>query len=249
MFGQKIGLEYSSEWRPAPFSDPRFWALVGTTALILIVPLLRKCDLWIEELCLLTLAFGLAIQHERLLFLFGILAMPVLCRLLGSAWEGYEPERDRRILNAIVIALTAIPIVWAFPSARNLTAEMNEQNPVKALGFINQSGLSGRMLNEYVYGGYLIWAAPDHKVFIDGRADVFEWTGVLADYTNWMSLQLDPEFLLDKYRIDFCLLSQGSSTSRIMRLLAGWKPVYSDNMSIVFARVSARDAGRSRTST
>ena len=32
------------------------------------------------------------------------------------------------------------------------------------------------MLNEYVYGGYLIWAAPENPVFVDGRADIFEWT-------------------------------------------------------------------------
>ena len=27
----------------------------------------------------------------------------------------------------------------------------------------------------------LMWAAPEYPVFIDGRTDVFEWTGVLRD--------------------------------------------------------------------
>jgi hypothetical protein len=29
-------------------------------------------------------------------------------------------------------------------------------------------------LNGYIFGGYLIWAAAEDPVFVDGRADVFE---------------------------------------------------------------------------
>ena len=47
--------------------------------------------------------------------------------------------------------------------------------------FIQASHLSGPMLNDYNFGGYLIWAAPEHPVFIDGRTDVYEWSGVLGD--------------------------------------------------------------------
>jgi hypothetical protein len=33
-------------------------------------------------------------------------------------------------------------------------------------------------LNDYIFGGYLIWAAPEYRAFVDGRADVFECTGL-----------------------------------------------------------------------
>lgn len=239
MFGQKTGLEYSSEWQPAAPSDPRLWALIACAALIVLVPLLRTLKLRLEELWLVALTFGLCIQHERLLFVFGIVNMPILCRLLASAWDGYEPSRDSKTLNATMIALAAIPVLLGFPSRRDLVAQIEKQNPVKGLDFINRAGLSGRMLNEYVYGGYLIWAAPNRKVFVDGRADVFEWTGVLDDYTKWISLQTDPKDILEKYNIDFCLLSQASPMARVVRLLPGWKSVYSDQMSLVFVRSAA----------
>ena len=61
------------------------------------------------------------------------------------------------------------------------------------------------------YGGYLIWAVPEHPVFLDGRGDVFEWAGVLGD-----NLQVGDNFkaiptrFSIKYGINFCLLSRGS---------------------------------------
>jgi hypothetical protein len=90
------------------------------------------------------------------------------------------------------------------------------------------------MLNDWAFGGYLIWAAPDHPVFIDGRGDVFEWTGVMSDFGRWALLQDDPRVLLDKYKIDFCVLSPDAPMSHVMPLLSGWRTVYSDNMATIF---------------
>ena len=92
------------------------------------------------------------------------------------------------------------------------------------------------MLNEYVYGGYLIWTAPEYPVFIDGRSDVFEWSGVLGDLTQWETLQADPRQLLDKYHISFCLLARKSPMTTVMALVPGWKLAYEDNNSVIFTR-------------
>jgi hypothetical protein len=91
------------------------------------------------------------------------------------------------------------------------------------------------MLNEWVYGGYLIWAAPEHPVFIDGRGDVFAWSGVLNDFGKWATLERDPRELLEKYGIDFCLISRDSPMGRVLPLI-GWRPIYSDELSVIFIR-------------
>jgi hypothetical protein len=185
------------------------------------------------------LGFELAVQHERMVFLFGILAMPVLCRLLAAAWNRRQPNRNRILLNAVVITIATWVIVQRFPSSRELTEQVNKGNPVNALNFVRRSGLSGRMLNDYNFGGYLIWAAPERKVFADGRADVYEWSGVLKDYAKFINLLEDPGILLDKYHIDYCLLDRNAPISRLMQLSPGWKSVYSDEMSMVFVRSAA----------
>ena len=102
--------------------------------------------------------------------------------------------------------------------------------------FIKAHHLSGPMLNEWVFGGYLIWAAPEHPVFIDGRGDVFEWAGVVDEFGKWATLQTDPNALLDKYGIRFCLLSRESHMATVLQLLPGWKQIYSDNVSVILAR-------------
>ncbi len=92
------------------------------------------------------------------------------------------------------------------------------------------------MLNEYAYGGYLSWALPEQKVFIDGRADVYAWAGVFEDYGKWATLRDDPNRLLDKYGIDWCLLSKSSPLARVMSYLPGWSERYSDSQVVIFAR-------------
>ena len=92
------------------------------------------------------------------------------------------------------------------------------------------------MLNEYVFGDYLIWALPEEKVFIDGNADIFDWTGVLEAYGRWATLQEDPRILLDKYHIRFCLISKDAPMTQVLPYLPGWRKVYADDVSAVFVR-------------
>ena len=240
---QQVQMHSVSEWLPPRFDNVRALALLAVTALILLVPLLRCVELTIQELLMLGFAFGLAIQHERILFVFGIIATPILCRLLATAWDQYEPDKDRPLVNATLCGIALILLVWSFPRRGQLERQVEANNPVKAVQFITQSRLSGRMLNEYVFGGYLIWAAPQHKVFVDGRGDVFEWTGVLTDYGKLMTLQEDPNLVLDKYDISFCILSREAPMTHVFPLIAGWKVVYSDAQASVFMRTTI-DQGR-----
>lgn len=238
MTTEKLNIAAVSEWQPLAADDVRAWALLGVAALIFLLPLLRRIDLRFQELLLVALGFGLAAQHQRMVFLFAILAAPVLCRLLSDIWDQYEPDRDGLLLNAVVMALAALALGLGFPSSRNLAQQVNNANPEQALEFIKHAGLSGRMLNEYVYGGYMIWAAPEQKVFIDGRADLYDPSGVLAAYGRWATLQEDPRLLLERYGIRLCLLSKNHPMAHVMPLLAGWRVVYSDSGSVLFARQS-----------
>lgn len=236
---QAVQMNAVLEWQPPRFDEMRGLGLLAVTALILLVPLLRRTRLTVQELVFLALGFGLAAQHERMLFVFGILSAPILCRLLADCWDHYEPDRDRPGTNAAVVATLLCVMVGSFPNRQQILEQVEKNNPTKAVEFFNRSGLSGNMLNEYVYGGYLIWAAPQQKVFVDGRGDVFEWTGVLQEYGQWVTLQTDPNILLDKYRIRFCFLSSDAPVSRILSLLPGWTKVYSDEMTAIWAKSGA----------
>jgi hypothetical protein len=236
MLNQSTGLASVDEWQALKLDDVRALGMLAVAAFIFLWTLVRRAVLYLDELVLFGLGFGMAARHHRMLFVFGVLAAPILCRLLSNAWDRYEPARDRWSANAVMMLLASIVVAFSFPGPAELESQVKKDNPTQAVEYIRRTGLSGRMLNEYVHGGYLIWALPEHKVFMDGRADVYEWTGVLSEFAAWAQLRSDPKILLDKYRVDFCLMSKGAPMSRVMQYLPGWKMIYSDELSVIFAR-------------
>jgi hypothetical protein len=92
------------------------------------------------------------------------------------------------------------------------------------------------MMHDYMWGGYLAWALPEHKVFIDGRGDIYDWAGVLARYRDWATVAADPQRLLDDYAIRFCLLPIAAQESYVIAHLRGWKKLYSDDVAVIFVR-------------
>jgi hypothetical protein len=236
MLDPAMGFNPVSEWQPLQFSDGRSFAFLGVLGCIFLLVIVRRTELLWRELLVLAVGVWLAASHVRMLFVFGILTAPILSRLISTSWDGYDAKRDHPLPNAAFITISTLVAFLAFPNHRNLKTQVEEHSPVKAVDFIRTQHLSGPMLNEWVFGGYLIWAAPEHPVFIDGRGDVFEWAGVVDEFGKWAQVQTNPNRLLDKYQISFCVLSRESPMIVVLRLLPGWKQVYSDNVSVVFIR-------------
>lgn len=236
MFHQKLNLTAVSEWQQPDFSDPRSLSFLLISAVILFIPVLRPVDIHLRELILLIMGVYLALHHERMLFVFGILAAPVLCRLLAGAWDNYHLANDRIAPNALIIAISLVISLVAFPADSALGRQVVQSNPVEALQFLSRSGLKGNLLNEYVNGGFLIWAAPGRKVFIDGRADIYDPAGTMAEYGRWLALQTDSSTFLSSHDIQLCLLARDSPAARLMSRLEGWRRVYSDESYFVLAK-------------
>lgn len=234
MFRQPLNVGQVQEWQPLLATTPRGAGLLVILLAVAVILIYLRRQLELHEIVLLTIATWFALSHQRMAFVFGILAAPVVSRLLSPYWDRYEAAHDLPAANAfMVIAATAIAIA-AFPRQSFLLEQVQKNNPAGAADYVRTHALTGHMLNEWTAGGYLVWALPDHPDFIDGRGDIFEETGVLADYSRWALLQSDPRGLLEKYHIDFCLLTSGSPMSHVLPLLPGWKAVYSDDRSVVF---------------
>jgi hypothetical protein len=221
-------------------NDPRGLGLVAILAVVFLVLMLRRSEaLFLNELALLAAGALLALSHRRMTFVFGILAAPIISRLLASFWHRYDPEKDLPFANAALIASAALVAFFAFPSRPALAKQVDAGSPVKAVEYIKANHLPGNMLNAYGYGGYMVWALPEHPDFVDGRADLFEWAGVLTEFGKWAMLQSDPNALLDKYQVGFCVLDRNSPMTRVLPLLRNWKEVYADDASVIFVRTAA----------
>ncbi|MGC1363791.1 MAG: hypothetical protein WA826_21655 [Silvibacterium sp.] len=241
MLHQPLVVSQIDEWKPLVLSSPRGVALLGILGFVFLYLIVQRSKaLFLDELLLLAMGAWFAFSHRRMAFAFGILAAPIVSRLLSESWEGYDAGRDGPAPNAAFIAVAALVVFLAFPGHQNLEKQVDGSNPIKAVQFIQTHHLSGNMLNSYVYGGYLIWALPEHPDFIDGRSDLFEWAGIMGQYGEWATLQSDPNTLLDKYDVDFCLLERGSPMVHVLPLLRNWQQVYSDSDSVIFVRSAAQ---------
>jgi hypothetical protein len=238
--GQADNLANVTEWQPLSLADQRAAGLFAIAGLLGLLFLLRPIELRLEELLFLGIAFGMALRHLRMLFAFGILAAPVVCRLLADLWDSYDPGRDNRVANALLIVVFAAIITAAFPGAADLEEQVRKGNPAEAVEFIRRTGLAGPMLNEYAWGGYLTWALPEQRVFIDPQGEIFDWTGVLREYGLWAGVQEDPARLLDKYGIRYCLIRKSAPMASVLPYLPGWRKVYGGETAVIFFKDDAR---------
>jgi hypothetical protein len=240
-FLQPTNIANIQEWMP--LTAERF---LGGVVLILLVAVLLsflalRRTFRFEDLALLVLATFFAFLHLRFAVLFLLVAVPLLARALAGWLPAYDAKKDRPLLNAALMLLLLLGIVRYFPTEVQLEASRAEHFPVAAADYIERHSVAGPVFNDYSWGGYLAWVWGSHRrTFIDGRADVFEHAGTLADYLLITRLDATSLRLLDKYDIQACLIRRESPLATLLNAAAGWQRVYSDEVSAVYERREVR---------
>ena len=212
--------------------------------LVLFLPfLLAQVIFWpsyrLDEVMLFVVAVYAACVHTRFVFLLIAAFTPMLAVLLARWVPQYTRLRDRPALNAILGLLVVGGVWWAFPSERALDRVISERFPQQAAAYLRGHAFDTAMLNESEWGGYLIWALPEHKVFIDGRTHLYEDSGVLADYLSIVRAETKTLSLLRKYDLQACLVKRGSPLETILATAPGWTQAYSDDVSTIIVRERA----------
>jgi len=234
---QPMSFHYIQEWQPLSLSqfDGKFFL-----ALILIFWIFvatRRPSIRLEDGALLLVATAETFMHARFMVLFVPVFAPLLAEQIAPWFPPYSEAKDHPVLNFALIGLMVVGIVKFLPSESALRQKMAHQEPVAAVRFLNSHPGLGPTFNSFFWGGYLILdRAPEHKVFIDGRLDIYEYTGVMSDYLAITGIQPDVDFLLNKYHVRSCLLKRGSPLATFLLNTPGWKEVYQDQMSIILAR-------------
>jgi hypothetical protein len=112
--------------------------------------------------------------------------------------------------------------------------------PSAALAFMNERGLHGNVLCEFGWGEYLIWhAAPEDKVFIDGRYDTIYPFKVIGDYLEFYFDQPGAGAVLDSYPHEIVLIGAHAPARRLMERRRDWKLLYHDDDALLYARANS----------
>ena len=234
---QPLIIKIIQEWQPLALTSSYgklFLLLILTFGLFVIM---RRIRIRLEDLALLLIAIGETIMHARFMVLFVPVLAPVLAELITPWFPPYSETKDHPILNFALVALILAAIVEFFPSNASLQQQLASEMPVGAVQYVRSHSELSPMFNYFFWGGYLIMNQPaSDRVFIDGRLDVYEYSGVLEDYLSIMSLKPDADELLRKYHVRSCLIPPESALAILLTSSPGWKQVYRDVNSALFVR-------------
>lgn len=227
-------LAWISEWRPQDFSH------VGGFELLLlggIFALARGVTLPVVRALVVIGLLHFALAQVRNADLLAMLAPLYLAAPLGRKFGG--PTGDDKAGSSRGLYLAALGMLIAISGAA-LARDLRPAPSITPQAAIAAANLAktGRVLNDYSFGGYLIFAAI--PTFIDGRGELYG--GPFIDRYNRAIALVDlADFLklLDEYNIGATLLAPRTPATAMLDRLPQWQRVYSDDVAVVHKR---RDA-------
>jgi hypothetical protein len=247
--GAKTLTRYVQEWFSPDFRDPRFQPfglfLVFTLATMAASPLRPR----VSRLLVLLLFTTLALYSQRNVPLVLIAAVPMLAEHLAPlagerarAKTALRPLGQLSAVNWVALAVLLLLIGWRLPRGPEWRDPVwPDTVPKGAVSYLKAHSMPGRMMNHYAWGGYLIWTlAPQYKVFIDGRADIYG-DEVIEDFVTVWRVRPGWDEVLEKYRIDWMLWPKTAAVAQLLRASPAWQVTYEDKQAVLFTRSPARE--------
>jgi hypothetical protein len=166
-----------------------------------------------------------------------------------TAREASASEGRRSPLNAIVVWLLAVFAIALLPLWRPVGpagvpvaavsyAPQGIAHKLEALVHGGQLSRNGRVWAPQAWGSFLEWAAPDVRVAVDSRIELFpppvlqDADEIAAGASGWLST-------LEVRRVDALVLDAGSVHPAALTELGSspsWKRVYSDDDGSIWLR-------------
>ena len=232
--GAGNALNWISEWRPQDFGHIGAFELLLLAGLFALsrgvtLPMVRA----MVVLGLLHFALAQVRNADLLAMLAPLYLAAPLARQFGAGTEDDAAGSARGVKLAalgVMIVATALAQVHGLRPATIYTPEAAVANADLAN--------AGPVLNDYSFGGYLIFAGI--PTFIDGRSELyggpfivrFNRDVALADLRDFLGL-------LDQYKFGATLLAPDTPAVALLDRLPDWQRVYSDDVAVVHKR---RDA-------
>ena len=240
-------LDHILEWQSPSFHSIQpleIWLLTG-----LAVALHQGLRFPIMRLILLLGLLHLALKHIRNVELIGLLAPLFLAAPLAKQWQeravaGHQLASVDRVFQELAreasrrtVALTMAGLVLITLLSAQFSDPLpkEEISPTGALQAVRNAHLTGPVLNEYRFGGYLIYAGI--PPFIDGRADMYG-DDFMKEYFESLNLMTSDglQKLLQKYRIEWTLLPPDTSAVALLDHLPEWRRLYADKVAVVHVK-------------
>jgi tetratricopeptide (TPR) repeat protein len=255
-----IPMNWTHIWNGLSLRDPdEFYVLLLVVILAMAVALMRR---QIGAAILMCGAAYFPIRHMRFIALFGIVAVIVGGAVLAPVVDTLKDKiRDTRLRSAVAIAAVLPLVALAAVRVKNVVTDRTYLSgtnlvsfgtglswwfPEAAAAFVERENLPGEIFSAGSEGAFMAWRlGPKYKNYIDGRAIPFGTELMLR--VGWLraaspdSPQWKQE--AERYNINVILLPIGRFGALqffpVLRQFCEsdlWRPVYLDEVSVVFLR-------------
>jgi hypothetical protein len=107
--------------------------------------------------------------------------------------------------------------------------------PVAAIERARAEQLQGRLFSEFAWGGYVLYAWPEQKVFIDGGTD-FYGEVLFREYATIKRMVPGWRKVLAKWELSLLLLRRESALAHELSREPGWDLWYCDSVAVFLRR-------------
>ena len=105
--------------------------------------------------------------------------------------------------------------------------------PVHAVDWLEANPQEGKMFNNFIWGGYLLYRMfPQELVFIDGQTD-FYGEAFSREYAQVVRLEDGWEGILVKYDVSWTIVETSQPLVSALQSELDWKVVYHDDTATI----------------
>jgi hypothetical protein len=184
-------------------------------------------------LFLLLVAVIVGFRSARDLWFPIVVAASLICGWENAETPGCRLTRAQWAAVSLVLLGGFLAGARAYVSNDRIHEQIAREYPVDAAHYLRENGIQGRLFNDYDWGGFLIWALPDHPVSIDGRANLYGDEHIVRTLDTWdarPSWSSDP----DLSAAQLIVASSRAPLTAVLRLYPKYRTIYEDKVAVVF---------------
>ncbi len=233
-FHQKLNIANVEEWHSLDFHSPRGLTMLGCLVLLAIWQLYKPRRWQTYELAFLLIGIYSAFNYTRFLFLFAILAAPILACSFPPRQPRTEPP-TRVLVNASIVILLLGFVIGRMRHPDVHALDAMKKYPAADLAYLQAFPFHGNVFNEYLWGGYMEYNLRTVPVFVDSRVDIFEYNGTFKDFLDVIHIE-DTLAILDRHHIRYVLFEPHTPLVYLLTHTPGWKVDYQHDNVILLER-------------
>ncbi len=241
------------------FMSPDFHTVNGKIFLLVLLAVVatlaltrRRPALPVLLVLLANIAFSLISQRN--IELFALITLPLLALTYDAEWRALPVLRRAKEVfqrehagaysgvGAAVCALLLTGVALAGGKVAGVEVVPDRFDPkifpVDAVAEARQAKLEGRMFSNFIWGGYLLHAWPEQRVFIDGGTDHYG-DKLFHEYIQIWNLDHGWRDVMDRWGIDLAVIPPASRLAEELVRDQGWGTWYCDSTAVVLRKPAA----------